>query len=57
MKVSKWPVGAVIVCALIFLMSFYGLWSSLGECATAAVIVLLLLLALFVNVSIVRDEK
>ena len=57
MKVSKYPVGAVITCALIFLMSFYGLWSSLGECATAAVIVLLLLLALFVNVSVVRDEK
>ena len=56
MKVSKWPVGAVIVCALIYLMGQYGIWPRLEQCATVAVIVLMLLVALFVNVQIMRDD-
>ena len=55
MKVSKWPVGALLACLTIFVMGYYDVWSRLGECATAAVIVLLLLCFVFVNIQIMRD--
>lgn len=55
MKVSKWPVGALLALIMVFAMSYYGLWSRLTGFVTGAVIVLLLLISVFVNIQITRD--